>query len=45
MKHYAAITVLRPRDEVQRLWQECALRPAYLDEIEARVTFRPAPGR
>jgi hypothetical protein len=44
MKHYAAITVLRPHNEVQRLWQDRALRSAYLDEIEARVTFRPAPG-
>jgi hypothetical protein len=44
MKHYAAITVLRPHNEVQRLWQDRALRSAYLDELEARVTFRPAPG-
>jgi uncharacterized membrane protein len=44
MKHYAAITVLRPNNEVQRLWQDRALRCAYLDELEARVTFRPAPG-
>jgi uncharacterized membrane protein len=44
MKYYAAITVLRPNNEVQRLWQDRALRSAYLDELEARVTFRPAPG-
>jgi uncharacterized membrane protein len=44
MKLHAAITVLRDHDEVQRLWQDPALHPRYLDEIGARVTFVPAPG-
>jgi uncharacterized membrane protein len=44
MKLHAAITVLRPREEVQRLWQDSALHPRYLDEIDAHVTFQPAPG-
>jgi uncharacterized membrane protein len=44
MKLHAAITVLRPREEVQRLWHEPALHPGYLDAIDARVTFEPAPG-
>jgi hypothetical protein len=44
MKSHAAITLLRPRDEVQRLWQDSSLHPGYLDEIDARVTFYPAPG-
>jgi uncharacterized membrane protein len=44
MKPHAAITLLRPPDEVQRLWQDPDLHPAYLDEIDARVRFEPAPG-
>jgi uncharacterized membrane protein len=44
MKHRAAITLLHPPDEVQRLWQDSDLHPHYLDEIDARVTFEPAPG-
>jgi uncharacterized membrane protein len=44
MKPHAAITLLRPPDEVQRLWHESNLHPTYLDEIDARVTFEPAPG-
>ena len=44
MKLHAGITVLRPPEEVQRLWQDSALHPAYLDEIDAQVTFDPAPG-
>ena len=44
MKLHAAVTLLRPPDEVQRLWQDSALHPRYLDEIDARVTFAPAPG-
>jgi uncharacterized membrane protein len=44
MKEHAAITLLRPPDEVQRLWQDPDLHPSYLDEISAQVTFAPAPG-
>src|SRR3954463_76337 len=44
MKSHAAITLLRPPDEVQRLWQDSRLHPGYLDAIDARVTFNPAPG-
>jgi uncharacterized membrane protein len=44
MKLHAAITLQRPLDEVQRLWQDSQLHPAYLDQIDARVTFAPAPG-
>src|SRR3954447_14356693 len=44
MKLHAAITLLRPPDEVQRLWRDSHLHPAYLDEIDAQVTFEPAPG-
>ena len=44
MKEHAAITLLRPPDEVQRLWHDGNLHPAYLDEIGAQVAFEPAPG-
>jgi hypothetical protein len=44
MKHHAAITLLRPPDEVQRLWNDGNLHPAYIDEIDAQVAFKPAPG-
>jgi hypothetical protein len=44
MKLHAAITLLRPLEEAQRLWQDSGLHPGYLDEIDARVTFHPAPG-
>jgi uncharacterized membrane protein len=40
----AAITVNRPREEVERLWQEPAHRPAHIHELDARVAFRDAPG-
>jgi hypothetical protein len=40
----AAITVLRPRDEVERLWQSSDHRPEYTQGIDARVTFKDAPG-
>jgi hypothetical protein len=44
MELHAAITVLRPPDELQRLWQDPTLHPRYLDEVDARVTFAAAPG-
>ena len=40
----AAITVYRPRDEVERLWQSSDHRPEYIQSIDARVTFKEAPG-
>ena len=39
-----AITVNRPRDEVQRLWLTPERRPAYIAESGATVTFKDAPG-
>ena len=39
-----AITVNRPRDEVQRLWLTPERRPAYIAESGASVTFKDAPG-
>src|SRR3954453_18797324 len=44
MNPHPAITLLRPRDDAQRLWQDAGLHPTYLDEIDAQVTFEPAPG-
>jgi uncharacterized membrane protein len=44
MTLHATITLLRPPDEVRRLWQDSELHPGYLDEIDADVTFVPAPG-
>jgi uncharacterized membrane protein len=40
----AAITVNRPREEVERLWQDAAYRPAHIHDADARVAFREAPG-
>jgi uncharacterized membrane protein len=44
MSSHAAITVNRPRDEVQRLWSNSAYRPRYFDEAHAAVVFKDAPG-
>jgi uncharacterized membrane protein len=40
----AAVTVHRPRDEVQRLWQSSEYRPQYIEATHAAVTFEDAPG-
>jgi hypothetical protein len=40
----AAITVLKPRDEVERLWQSSEYRPGYVDGADAAVSFKDAPG-
>jgi uncharacterized membrane protein len=44
MKGKAAITVNRPREEVQRLWQSSEYRPEYIAGLDAAVTFTDAPG-
>src|SRR3954463_16026960 len=44
MSANAAITVLRPKEEVQRLWQSSEYRPEYVDGADAAVTFVDAPG-
>jgi hypothetical protein len=44
MRSKAAITVLHPPDEVRRLWSSSDHRPEYIDQTEAAVSFRPAPG-
>jgi hypothetical protein len=40
----AAITVCRSRDEVQRLWRSSEYRPEYIEQVDAAVSFRDAPG-
>jgi len=44
MSSKAAITVLRPEQETQQLWQSSQYRPEYIESQDAAVTFRPAPG-
>jgi uncharacterized membrane protein len=44
MRTHAAITVLHPRAEVERLWISSDLRPSYIAGAEAAVTFKEAPG-
>src|SRR3954469_13736336 len=39
-----AITVNRPRDEVERLWRSAEYRPSYIESADAAVTFKEAPG-
>ena len=39
-----AITVLGSPDEVRRMWQDASFRPEYINDIDAAVTFREAPG-
>jgi uncharacterized membrane protein len=40
----AAITINRPRADVERLWQDSEHRPSYVDSGEATVRFADAPG-
>src|SRR4051794_8939789 len=40
----AAITVLRPPDELRRLWQASSYRPEYVESAGAEVRFVEAPG-
>ena len=44
MSSRTAITIDRPRDEVERLWRSAEHRPAYVDDAGAAVTFKKAPG-
>jgi uncharacterized membrane protein len=44
MSQKAAITVLRPREEVERLWQSPEHRLEYLANADAAVSFKDAPG-
>jgi hypothetical protein len=44
MAQKAAITVHLSRDETHRLWRDAKYRPSYIEETDAAVTFRDAPG-
>ena len=44
MQDFAAVTVYRPREEVERLWRSSEYRPEYIAETDAAVTFKDAPG-
>ena len=44
MRARAAITVLRPRDEVERLWRDPQYRPGFIDGTDSVVRFVEAPG-
>jgi uncharacterized membrane protein len=44
MRMNAAITVRRPAEEIERLWQDPAYRPEHIHASDAAVTFKPAPG-
>jgi uncharacterized membrane protein len=39
-----AMTVHKPRDEVQRLWSNSEYRPDYIAQSDASVEFKDAPG-
>src|SRR3954451_9678432 len=43
MKAHAAITVYRPREEVERLWRSSEYRPSYVQDADAVVRFVDAP--
>ena len=44
MSQRAAITVLRSREETQRLWQSAEYRSSYIGGADVVVSFRDAPG-
>jgi uncharacterized membrane protein len=44
VKGHAAITVYRSREEVERIWRSSEYRPSYVDDADAAVTFKDAPG-
>jgi uncharacterized membrane protein len=44
MDSRAAITVLKDREELERLWRSSEYRPSYIEEADASVTFKKAPG-
>jgi len=38
------VTVNRPREEVRGMWKSSEYRPEYIEEADAAVQFRDAPG-
>ena len=44
MSSKASITVLRPHEEVERLWRDPRYRPEHIEDANATVRFVTAPG-
>jgi uncharacterized membrane protein len=44
MSTHAAVTVYRPREEVERLWNSPDHGPRYIKELDASLSFADAPG-
>jgi hypothetical protein len=44
MSSRAAVTVMRPRPQVEELWRDPAHRPPYIDGAHTEVRFLDAPG-
>jgi uncharacterized membrane protein len=44
MSRNAAITINRPREQVEHLWDSSEYRPEHIQAADARVTFKDAPG-
>jgi uncharacterized membrane protein len=44
MSRIAAITVNRPREEVEQRWRSSEYRPEYVEGSDATVSFADAPG-
>ena len=44
MTSHASITVLKPREELERLWQDASLRDGLDDDTVENVSFVAAPG-
>ena len=44
MSSRASITIMRPREEVERFWQDAQYRPGYINGTDAAVRFVDAPG-
>ena len=44
MSSRASVTILRPREDVERFWRDAEYRPDYIDGTDAAVRFIDAPG-
>jgi uncharacterized membrane protein len=44
MESKTAVTVLCPREELERLWRDSRYRPEYIETVNAIVSFTQAPG-
>jgi uncharacterized membrane protein len=44
MSSKASITVVRPREEIERMWRDPVFSPGHVGDAETNVTFVDAPG-